>query len=437
MLIYAPHTGSRMKYIAEILLTNICGVDISFAKSSLEFESYQGPKINYSVQPTGPYEYWVSPQGLLSEYGIVLKPIDVFNWNGYKAFFRSKQGDFPFDVFSASFYLLSRYEEYLPHSKDEYGRFSHRHSLAFREGFLQQPLINYWMEGFKLELKRKFPDLLMRTSKFNFIPTYDIDMAYSYLYKGFVRNAGGLVKSLFKGRLSDMRDRIDVLMKKKDDPYDAYEWLYALHLKHNLHPYYFFLMAKEQRGYDKNISPTRDEMQELIRYHALGYQVGIHPSWQSGDDPSLLREEVELLEYITDRKITNSRQHFIRFTLPDSFRQIRKAGIMKEFSMGYGSINGFRASIAQPFLWYDLAKEEITDLEIYPFCFMDANAFYEQRQTPRAAFEELKYYHDTVKKVNGTLITIWHNNFFGTDPAYVGWREVYELFLREIVYWDI
>ena len=104
MLIYAPHTGSRMRYIAEVLLTNICGVDISFAKSSIEFQSYEGPKVNYAAQPTGPYECWVSPHGLLSENGITQQTIDIFTWHGYKAFFGTKNGDFPFDIFAASFF---------------------------------------------------------------------------------------------------------------------------------------------------------------------------------------------------------------------------------------------------------------------------------------------------------------------------------------------
>jgi hypothetical protein len=39
--------------------------------------------------------------------------------------------------------------------------------------------------------------------------------------------------------------------------------------------------------------------------------------------------------------------------------------------------------------------------------------------------------------VKGLMITIWHNNFFGSDPAFKGWKEVYELFLEEVVYWDI
>ena len=35
------------------------------------------------------------------------------------------------------------------------------------------------------------------------------------------------------------------------------------------------------------------------------------------------------------------------------------------------------------------------------------------------------------------MISIWHNNFFGDDPLFKGWKEVYELFLEEVVYWDL
>ena len=63
--------------------------------------------------------------------------------------------------------------------------------------------------------------------------------------------------------------------------------------------------------------------------------------------------------------------------------------------------------------------------------------FYEQKLSPAQAFEEIRYYHDIIKKVKGTMIVIWHNNILGNDPTYKGWREVYEVFLKEIVYWDI
>ena len=68
---------------------------------------------------------------------------------------------------------------------------------------------------------------------------------------------------------------------------------------------------------------------------------------------------------------------------------------------------------------------------------MDANSYYEQKYTPARAMDELMHYYRQVKKVNGLMITIWHNSFLGTDPAFAGWREVYEVFLKEEVFWDM
>jgi hypothetical protein len=56
---------------------------------------------------------------------------------------------------------------------------------------------------------------------------------------------------------------------------------------------------------------------------------------------------------------------------------------------------------------------------------MDANAFYEQKLSPEAALEELLELYKSIRSVNGTMITIWHNNFLGSDEAFAGWKEVY------------
>ena len=100
--------------------------------------------------------------------------------------------------------------------------------------------------------------------------------------------------------------------------------------------------------------------------------------------------------------------------------------------MGYGTINGFRASITTAFFWYDLEKEEKSNLLIHPFCFMDANSFYEQKFSTGQTLEELISFYKAVKGVNGTLITVWHNPFLGTDNLYQGWREVYFKFLNKV-----
>jgi hypothetical protein len=63
---------------------------------------------------------------------------------------------------------------------------------------------------------------------------------------------------------------------------------------------------------------------------------------------------------------------------------------------------------------------------------MDANALFEQRQSPEQSLQELLSYYSTVKEVNGELITIWHNTFLGTDPLFKGWKEVYTQFLQTV-----
>ena len=104
--------------------------------------------------------------------------------------------------------------------------------------------------------------------------------------------------------------------------------------------------------------------------------------------------------------------------------------------MGYGTINGFRASVASSFYWYDLEKEEATNLMVFPFCFMDANAYYEQKLEAHQALSELMKFYQSIRKVNGMMCTIWHNSFVGSSPMFKGWKEAYEIFLKEEVYWD-
>ena len=189
--------------------------------------------------------------------------------------------------------------------------------------------------------------------------------------------------------------------------------------------------------------PHKDAMWKLVKHHAERYAVGLHPSWQSGDNRSLLKKEKEKLKamiqaaqsvpaQITESVPAISRQHYIRFNLPEGYQRLITAGITDDYSMGYGSINGFRASVASPFFWYDLEKEEQTSLRIHPFCFMDANAFYEQRQNPEQTREELTHYLSVCKAVNGTMISIWHNNFLGASKDFEGWKEIYEQFIVQV-----
>lgn len=433
MLLYTKYITPRLQYISDFIGKQLLGEAFIITAEKEKLREKNIPFINYSEESFSETDFRIEPHSLLFQNDIRSLPVNCFVNNNYKAFFENK-GDFPFDIFAASFYLLSRYEEYLPHKKDMYGRYAHENSLSFREGFLHLPLINFWISDFRKQLKLKFPEYAFPEPQPQppFIATYDIDQAYSYRNKSFFKNLNGFFRSLVKGDLTGIKERWNVLNRKAKDPFDTYQRIDQLNNKYNLKTLYFFIVAKKNGRYDKNISPSKKEMRNIIRHHADQYPVGIHPSWQSGDDASLIEKEKNVLEEISGKKIDDSRQHYIRFTLPQTFRHLIKAGIKNDFSMGYGSINGFRASVASSFYWFDLEKNEATQLLLHPFCYMDANSFYEQHYSPQQAYEEMAGYYKSVKEVNGTMISIWHNNFLGTDKFYAGWKEVYEQFIKEI-----
>ena len=431
MIVFANTITSRLQYIFDFIGREIIGEPFQITDDPQRFKEYNGPRINYSKTGISDFEFHVSDSGLLCATGILPLAVGCLETNNYKAFFKT-DGDFPFDMFAASFYLLSRYEEYLPHKKDVYGRYAHENSLAFKENFLHLPLINIWIRDFKLSLKRKFPSLHTHELTFNFLPTYDIDEAYSYKHKQWWRTVGGFAKSIVRGQWSALTERKNVLLGRQSDPYDAFEWMDRLNRNYSLKPIYFFLVASSTAKYDKNTLPSKGSMQRLIRTHSEKYEIGIHPSWQSGSDDKKLKQEISEIGHIAGSKISASRQHYIRFNLPTTYRKLIQLGIEKDFSMGYGSINGFRASVATPFYWYDLEAEKQTGLLVYPFCFMEANSFYEQQYSAQQAFEELKRYYSIVKSVDGFMVTIWHNNFLGTGMLSKEWKQVYEDFVSQI-----
>ncbi len=430
--IYSNKTTARLEYVCHFILKEQLGLDYLIINNSRELNFNEDVIINYSENKIESSVFTIFPNSLLFENAINQQQIRCVEFRSFEsgkkqvtAFFDCENSDFPFDIFAASFYLLSRYEEYLPFVKDTYGRFHHENALAFKNGFLQKPLINIWIEEFKMALKSKFPQLIFNTPQFKTILSYDIDIAWSYKNKGLIRNIGGFLKN------TDW-ERFKVMLGFKKDPFDAYEFMDSIHQHIKSEIIYFFLVAKSVSRYDKNVSPRNHSMRNLIKAHSEKYNIGLHPSWKSSNYLNILNYEKNRLEKIAHKSISISRQHYIQFSLPATFENLIKAGINKDFSMGYGSINGFRASFAGSFFWYNLKEEKVTSLRLYPFCFMDANSYYEQKQNAAESLSEINHYKNECEKVNGLFISIFHNNFLGTDPQFKGWKEMYVNFISQL-----
>jgi hypothetical protein len=177
VIVYCQTISPRLQYLIHFL-SQYFKLSFKLTTDKSVFLSSADAKINYSPEGSDAKEILIRPVNLLFENKISPVVINCFHHEaGFTALFKTDD-DIGFDMFAAIFYLLSRYEEYLPHTKDGYGRYAHENSLAFKEEFLSIPLINMWLDDLKKKLKEKFPHCNIQISRFNFLPTYDIDEAF-------------------------------------------------------------------------------------------------------------------------------------------------------------------------------------------------------------------------------------------------------------------
>ncbi|MCW3085878.1 MAG: hypothetical protein JWP12_3244 [Bacteroidetes bacterium] len=425
LLIYTHKITHRNKYIFNLLFKDTLGVDFTLTDNEEEFKKQSGAKISYSNNPVENELHFIS-RHLLFETGITEQNISVFEYNSEKVFFATgKASALPFDVFAASFYLVSRYEEYLPHIRDEHDRFDAKDSLAFTNNFLHKPLINIWANWLKKVILKKYPEVIFFEKKYEFISTIDIDNAYAYREKGFTRSLGGYLKSLSQFNFKEIKERNRVLLGLKKDPYDTYDFQLEILKKYKVKSIYFFLLG-DYGVNDKNLPIESKKFQSLIKMLGDYAEVGIHPSYGSNKSKDQLKKEVDRLSKVLHREITQSRQHFLKLTLPETYRNLIDLDITDDYTMGFASQVGFRASMCTAFNFYDLDMELETKLKVHPFAVMEGTLKYYMHVSPEDAMKKIRPLIDEVKAVNGVFMSLWHNDTLNNQKLWLGWQRVYE-----------
>jgi hypothetical protein len=216
-------------------------------------------------------------------------------WNNYPVIFMTDTNNpVPFDIFSASFYLLSRYEEYLPFKPDEHGRFNSDLSVAGKNGFLEEPVVQQWTQLLLKVLKAQFSNIIARRQKFNMEPTIDVDVAYAYLYRNISRFILASGRDITSFNWNHVLDRFLVTFKYKPDPFNTYTYIELLHRKYDL-PVHMFFLAGDYSHYDRNIPFHEPSIQELVKQLNDKFFLGVHPSYKAFESFDTLKDEVERL----------------------------------------------------------------------------------------------------------------------------------------------
>jgi hypothetical protein len=432
ILVYTHKITPRVRYIFKHILTRTLLIPVSFTTKVEEFVAHNGPKLSYTKTPLGK-EFFIKSNPLLFEQGVNDLEVHVQKWEEVPCFFATgSKSVIPFDIFAASFYLISRYEEYLPHVKDSHGRYSAIESLAYKNGFLEKPVVDIWAYKLVAKLKEKFPDYDYKNRSYQYISTIDIDNAFAYKHKSFIRTFGGFLNDLFKFRLLDIWYRFVVTLNIKKDPFDNFQKILDIKKAKDITTI-FFCSIGDYTTFDTNVSASKNKYRLLLKDLVDYASVGLHPSYFTMQNPALLKKEKGRLENITNIPVIRSRQHYLRFNLPETYQQLIDLEIEEDHSMGYASSVGFRASTCTPFYFYDLDFEIQTPLKIFPFALMDTTLNDYLKITPKQSLGKIRDLRNEVKAVNGTFITLFHNESLSNHMRWRGWKRLYESMIKIVV----
>lgn len=423
--IFTPLITNRIRYIFQFIFDEVLGLQYTLTSDIESFIELTSSKIAYGVNDTWEHSAFVEAHALLHESTITEQNTEVSKYQDCKIFFKtSEKSILPFDVFAASFYLISRYEEYLPFKADQFGRFPATESLAFKEQFLEIPIVDEWCILLKNKLLSLFPELKFKPRKFSFLSTIDIDNAYAHMHKGFGRTTLSLIKLLLN-QPAKFSEKIKVLRKKIPDPYDNYEYLHKLHQNNNIQTIYFILFSKYGK-LDKNLPMSNNSFHKLIRHISTYSKIGIHPSYRSNKNFEILKEEKEKLEQVINQEIKLSRQHFLKLRFPQTYENLLELGITEDYSMGYSSLPGFRAGTCTPFKFFNLQKNEASTLMVVPFSIIDVCFKDYLKSSPSNTLIKIKKIISSIKKVDGLFVSLWHNETLNPSNNQLSWRHVYE-----------
>jgi hypothetical protein len=431
VLIYCPRQTNRLTYTVQFIFEDILQMPYQLTSDSQSFIEYTAAKINYSRERISKGELFIYAHGLLEQDHINAIEIPMEKDSERVHLFPNKLSDLGFDLFSSIFYMVSRYEEYLPFKRDKHGRFEANQSFAYQHGFLNRPVVDEWIIELKNALSIIYPNLTWKEDRFTCQPTIDIDQLFAIQEKSLIRFLKPVFISLLSLNFSKLFYLIKVRFGLEKDPFNQLERLESIHKKFGLKAKYFILFSRKYNTYDINISVKNKKFRKAIRELAKTASIGIHPSYQSHYDYRIIDDEINSLSNLLNITINSSRQHYLKMKLPNTYKSILNLGIVNEYTMGFASMPGFRAGTTHSFRFYDIKHEQTTFLRVHPFCVMDATFKTYLHYSEEQAYNCIVEIIDNIKKVNGVFTTLWHNESMSGYGVWDGWSNLYERILSK------
>ena len=422
IVIFVESVSERLVYVFDFIFKDR-KIAYQITNDPVYFEVLEGFKFNYSNQH---FE-----SGLQIFPSEVLFSEEIIDYQLEKELFHQEyclSFNGIIDPIASVFYILTRYEEYVIEKRDFHDRFDANNSILMKYNWLDLCICDHWCEDLIAFMEKEYQKAIpYEEIPLTFIPTFDIDNVRAFQWKEGVRSWVGILKDRWKKNTDALKTRELVAQGKQKDPYDTFEEIVALKNK-KMEPIAFWLIGDFAKN-DRNISSLDKRHIALIQDVASNIPVGLHPSYKSNLSSFYLEKEVVRLKEIIDPEVLISRQHYLKLTLPYTYRNLQQFNIKHDYSMGFATHVGFRAGTARPFSFFDLPKNTISELTIHSFCYMDGTfldylkiGVTESKKIIENLFQEVQTY-------GGEFIPIWHNESISNYGRWKGWKELYDFTL--------
>lgn len=431
LIVVSPYISERLKYALHVYFDVILRVPYKLYRSNeLDYKKDKHPILAYGITNIS-NSLKVPDAGLLSRKDLkAIKPL--FNKTENKLFFDNDyegRYDLNYDPFAACYYLLSEYERYHCDTYDEHNRYREEALFSIKKKLFKKPLVNIYANQIKQLLQDKLNLQIVNGRKSSYEITIDVDHPFAFLHKGWKGKAGYL-KDILTLDIQNFRNRVYAEIKNVD-PYDTFmEILEICPPKKIL---FFFLVGGKSK-YDLLIKEKKEYFSIIKQISDRGFKVGLHPSYNTYNNIELLEKEKEVLEKVTGKEVKYSRQHFLRYNLPVTYRNLLNLGITHDYTSCLYSEPGYKYGIINTFPWFDNRENRMTKLKIHPTLAMDTTYRFYKKKNSKKSLKHVKTIIDETRYLKGEFRILWHNSSLSGIHGWENWEDTLAKIISYIKY---
>lgn len=343
-----------------------------------------------------------------------------WDWQMFPMGVREGEG-FEFDVLAAIFYLIARLEEHEKNGKlDEHGRYPAERSVLYADDMLEYPIVDQWVAQIRNRIESRLGVKVCKEEAFEWWNTVDIDQVYASHGKSLPRRLGNMGRKIVNGELDEFATLWGTLFAERD-PFDN-----LIEMAQSTHRNIAFIQLGGDTDFDKATAIDATHIKLAVEASKNQYEWGLHPSYDTSKSSSILQSEVDMFSSFFGTVPQMSRQHYLRFDLPNTAYQLSQIGIKTDFSMGYASHLGFRAGTSRPFPLFDVKARKPLNIDAVPFSVMDVTLKKYLQLNPQESLERIGVLIERTRLTHGLFVSLWHNESLGTIDGWKGWSDVFD-----------